>query len=80
MNRTYQAARYEEAGHMLPALIRGVEMAVRTCPSRDELAVSTVRSQIYQATAMVLNRVGEPELAWTTADRAMAAAEHAEAA
>jgi transcriptional regulator with XRE-family HTH domain len=79
VNRTYQAARYEEAGRMLPALIRGVETAARTCPSRDELAVSTVRSQIYQATAMVLNRVGEPELAWTAADRAMAAAERAEA-
>jgi transcriptional regulator with XRE-family HTH domain len=79
VNHTYQAARYEEAGRMLPALIRSVETAARTCPSRDELAVSTVRSQIYQATAMVLNRVGETELAWTAADRAMAAAEHAEA-
>ena len=79
VNHTYQAAHYEEAGRMLPALIRGVETAARTCPSRDALAVSTVRSQVYQATAMVLNRVGETELAWTAADRAMTAAEHAEA-
>ena len=79
VNRIYQAARYEEAGRMLPALIRGVETAARTCPSRDSVAVSTVRSQVYQATAMVLNRVGETELAWTAADRAMTAAEHAEA-
>ena len=79
VNHTYQAARYEEAGLMLPALIRGVEAAARTCPSRDALAVSTVRSQVYQATAMVLNRVGETELAWTAADRAITAAEHAEA-
>ena len=79
VNHIYQAARYEEAGRMLPALIRGVETAARTCPSRDAAAVSTVRAQIYQATAMVLNRVGETELAWTAADRAMAAAEHAEA-
>src|SRR5262249_37051284 len=79
VNRAYQAARYEEAGRMLPALIRGVETAARTCPSRDALAVSTVRSQIYQAAAMVLNRVGETGLAWTAADRAITAAEHAEA-
>ncbi len=77
VNRIYQAARYEEAGRMLPALIRGVETAARTCPSRDAVAVGTVRSQVYQATAMVLNRVGETELAWTAADRAMTAAEHA---
>jgi transcriptional regulator with XRE-family HTH domain len=78
-NRIYQAARYEEAGQMLPALIRGVETAARTCASRDAVAVSRVRSQVYQTTAMILNRVGETELAWTAADRAMAAAEHAEA-
>jgi len=79
VNRIYQAARYEEAGRMLPTLIRGVETAAHTCPSRDAVAVSTVRSQVYQATAMVLNRVGETELAWAAADRAMTAAEHAEA-
>jgi transcriptional regulator with XRE-family HTH domain len=79
VNRIYQAARYEEAGRMLPTLIHGVETAAHTCPSRDVVAVSTVRSQVYQATAMVLNRVGETELAWAAADRAMTAAEHAEA-
>jgi hypothetical protein len=79
VNRIDQAARYEEAGRMLPTLIHGVETAAHTCPSRDVVAVSTVRSQVYQATAMVLNRVGETELAWAAADRAMTAAEHAEA-
>ncbi|HEY5984858.1 MAG TPA: hypothetical protein VIV12_00545 [Streptosporangiaceae bacterium] len=64
---------------MLPALIRSVETAARTCPRKDLLAISSVRSQVYQATAMVLSRVGETELAWTAADRAMTAAEHAEA-
>lgn len=74
-NRAYQAARYEEAGHMLPALIRGVETSARTCPRRDATSVSRCRCQIYQATAMVLSRVGETGLAWTAADRAVTAAE-----
>ena len=78
VNRTYQAARYDEAGRMLPALIRGVEIAARTCPRRDSGAVSVVRAEIYQATTMVLSRVGETSLAWTAADRAVNAAEHAE--
>jgi transcriptional regulator with XRE-family HTH domain len=79
VNRAYQAARYDEAGRMLPALIRGVETAARTCPRRDVIAVSSVRAQVYQATAMVLSRVGETGLAWTAGDRAVTAAEHANA-
>jgi transcriptional regulator with XRE-family HTH domain len=79
VNRAYQAAQYEEAGRMLPALIRGVETAARTCPRGDAITVSSCRCQVYQATAMVLSRVGETGLAWTAADRAVAAAERAEA-
>jgi len=64
---------------MLRDLIRGVETAARTCPSSDAVAVGVLRSQIYQATAMVLSRVGETGLAWTAGDRAVTAAEHADA-
>lgn len=78
-NRSYQAARYDQAGRMLPGLIRGVETAARTCPSADVIAVGELRSQVYQATAMVLSRVGETGLAWTAGDRAVTAAEHADA-
>jgi len=79
VNRAYQAARYDEAGRMLPALIRGVETAARTRPRSDAMAVSAVRAQVYQAATMVLSRVGETGLAWTAGDRAVTAAEHAEA-
>jgi len=79
VNRAYQAARYEEAGRILPGLIRGVETAARTCPDTDAIAVSALRSQVYQAATMVLSRVGETGLAWTAGDRAVTAAEHADA-
>ena len=79
VNRAYQAARYNKAGRMLPGLIRAVETAARTCPSADVVAVNEVRSQVYQATASVLSRVGETDLAWTAGDRAVTAAEHADA-
>jgi transcriptional regulator with XRE-family HTH domain len=78
-NRSYQAARYEEAGRILPGLIRAVETAARTCPRTDAIAVSALRSQVYQAATMVLSRVGETGLAWTAGDRAVTAAEHADA-
>jgi transcriptional regulator with XRE-family HTH domain len=79
VNGSYQSARYDEAGKMLPGLIRSIETAARTCPSRDAAAVGALRSQVYQAAAMVLNRVDETSLAWTAGDRAVTAAEHAEA-
>jgi transcriptional regulator with XRE-family HTH domain len=77
VNRAYQAARYNEAGRILPALIRRVETTARTCPRQDVIAVSTMRAQVYQATATLLSRVGETGLAWTAGDRAVTAAEHA---
>jgi transcriptional regulator with XRE-family HTH domain len=78
-NRSYQAARYDEAGRMLPSLIRSVETAARTCPSRDAAVADALRSQVYQTAAMLLSRVGETSLAWTAGDRAVTAAEHADA-
>jgi transcriptional regulator with XRE-family HTH domain len=78
-NRSYQAARYDEAGRILPGLIRSIETAARTCPSRDAVAVGALRSQVYQTAAMLLSRVGETGLAWTAGDRAVTAAEHADA-
>jgi transcriptional regulator with XRE-family HTH domain len=59
VNRAYQAARYDEAGRMLPALIRGVETAAHTCPRHDSITVTRCRCQVYQTTAMVLSRVGK---------------------
>jgi transcriptional regulator with XRE-family HTH domain len=72
--KAYQATRYDAAGRILPGLIRGVETAVRTAglSSPDAWAV---RARVYDTTAALLSRVGEPFLAWAAADRAMFAAE-----
>ena len=39
-------------------------------------SVCQVRALVYDIAAALLNRVGEPSLAWTAADRAMSAAEY----
>jgi len=44
VNRAYQAARYDEAGRMLPALIQGIEAAARTCPRQDAAAAEAIRA------------------------------------
>ena len=70
----YQATRYEATGQLLPGLIRDVETASRVAGIADP-AVCRVRALVYDVAAALLNRVGEPALAWAAADRAMSAAE-----
>jgi hypothetical protein len=71
--QAYQATRYDAAGRILPSLIRGVETAARTVGSASP-DVCAVRARVYDTTAALLSRVGEPLLAWAAADRAMFAA------
>jgi transcriptional regulator with XRE-family HTH domain len=71
----YQATRYDATGQLLPQLIRGVETASRA-EGASRLSVCEVRALVYDTAAALLNRVGEPSLAWTAADRAMTAAEY----
>jgi transcriptional regulator with XRE-family HTH domain len=66
----YQATRYDDTGRMLPALIRETEAA-----GRDSREACSVRALVYDTAAALLHRVGETSLAWTAADRALAAAE-----
>ena len=74
--QSYQATRYDTTGRILPGLIRGVETATQSTgmTSRD---ACRVRVLVYDTTAALLNRVGEPFLAWAAADRARSAAEYA---
>jgi len=55
---------------MLPALIRETEAA-----GRGRREACSVRALVYDTAAALLHRVGETSLAWTAADRALAAAE-----
>ena len=77
-NGLYQAARYDEAGRLLPGLIDAVEEARLSCAPAERRATDTVRALVYHSATMTLNRVGEAELAWTAADRSIAAAEAAD--
>jgi transcriptional regulator with XRE-family HTH domain len=72
--QAYQGSRYDVAGRILRGLIRGAETAARTEGSASPAACA-VRARVYDTTAALLSRVGEPFLAWAAADRAMFAAE-----
>ena len=73
--QSYQATRYDTTGLILPGLIRGVETAARSAGTANPAACE-VRVLVYDTTAALLSRVGEPFLAWAAADRALSAAEH----
>ena len=71
--QAYQATRYDATGRLLPGLIRDVEAASQITAAGTP-AVCEVRALVYDTAAALLNRVGEPFLAWAAADRAMSAA------
>jgi transcriptional regulator with XRE-family HTH domain len=73
----YQETRYEETSRLLPVLITEAE-AVSHRPGIPAPLRCKVRALVYDTTAALLNRVGEHELAWVAADRAMSAAQQAE--
>jgi transcriptional regulator with XRE-family HTH domain len=64
--RSYQATRYDTTGRDLPDLIREVETASHASATDDQ-AVAEVRAAVYDTAVALLNRVGEPLLAWTAA-------------
>ena len=71
--QAYQATRYDATGRLLPGLIRDIEAASQITAAGTP-AVCEVRALVYDTAAALLNRVGEPFLAWAAADRAMSAA------
>lgn len=78
VNRLYQATQYDEAGRVLPGLIIAVEQAGQTRQVKDRQAAHSLRALVYQSATMILNRVGEADLAWTAVDRSICAAQAAE--
>ena len=71
--QAYQAAQYDATGRLLPGLIGDIEAASQITAAGTPAACE-VRALVYDTAAALLNRVGEPFLAWAAADRAMSAA------
>jgi len=74
----YQAADYGAATRILPSLITSVDAFVAESRGAERRHALELQSSVYVATAKLVTKVGNSELAWLTADRAAAAALHAE--
>ncbi|MEV3949085.1 helix-turn-helix domain-containing protein [Streptomyces halstedii] len=71
----YQAARYAWVADRLPELLASALAATRAHHGAKRDEAQRLLALAYQATAQVLGKVGEAELAWMAADRGLAAAQ-----
>ncbi|WBB78792.1 helix-turn-helix domain-containing protein [Micromonospora sp. WMMD882] len=67
---TYQHAHYPQLLRILPGLLRDVQRAHAAQPERP----ADLLVQVYRATSSVLVKLGQAELAWLAADRALTVA------
>ena len=75
---TFQHARYDSLARSLPKLLREAQAVDAVCAGtgEDDHAAHLL-SQVYQIASSVLRKLGEYELAWLAADRAITVAERA---
>lgn len=66
--------RYARVGQALPTLIRGTRNAVSLSEGTDRRRALAETTKLYQLVRTWTKRVGEHELSWLAADRAMTAA------
>ncbi|GGZ14711.1 transcriptional regulator [Streptomyces inusitatus] len=71
----YQASRYSFATRRLPFVLADALAASRAYSGREREEVHALLALTYQGAALVLGKVGEPELAWIAADRGLGAAQ-----
>ncbi|GAA2969421.1 MULTISPECIES: helix-turn-helix domain-containing protein [Streptomyces] len=72
----YQSARYARVVDRLPELLSNALAATRSYQGAEGDEAQRLLALAYQATAQVMGKVGEAELAWIAADRGLAAAQH----
>lgn len=68
-----------EVGALLPDLIRDAETAVRFLDGAERRAALVALSDVYRLTGQATAYIAPAELAWVVADRAMSAAQDADA-
>lgn len=78
VNRLYQAGRYSATGQQLPHLIASAHISVTAATGNERRIAERLLAETYHITAKTLTKIGETELAWIVAERALTLAERAE--
>lgn len=71
--QTYQHVRYGMLTRMLPRLLRDTQAADTGYDGEEGREAAHLLGQVYQISSSALRKLGEHELAWLAADRAIAA-------
>ena len=71
--QTYQHVRYGMLTRMLPRLLRDTQAADAAYDGDEGREAAHLLGQVYQISSSALRKLGEHELAWLAADRAIAA-------
>src|SRR5262245_12047275 len=74
---TYQHAKYGVLARMLPRLLREAQAADASFDGDSGREAAHLLGQVYQISSSALRKLGEHELAWLAADRAIAVSRRA---
>ncbi len=75
---TFHHAKYGVLARVLPTLIRDAQAADAVYDATGDRAAAGLLAQAYQIAASVLRKLGEYDLCWLAADRAIAVAQRAD--
>lgn len=75
---TYQHAKYGVLARRLPTLLRDAQAAAAAHSGIDGQQAAHMLGQVYQIASNTLRKIGEHELAWLAADRAICVCERAQ--
>jgi transcriptional regulator with XRE-family HTH domain len=68
---TFQHSKYGVLARMLPKLLRDTQAADSSCTGDDARQAAHLLGQVYQIASSTLRKLGEHDLAWLAADRAI---------
>lgn len=71
----YQDSRYGFVVHRLPALVKEAQNATRAYEGEQRIIAHELLALTYQATAVLLTKLGEADLAWIAAERGFQSAQ-----
>jgi transcriptional regulator with XRE-family HTH domain len=75
--QTFQHAKYGVLARMLPRLLRDAQAVDAVCEGDAGREAAHLLGQVYQVASSSLRKLGEPDLAWLAADRAIAVSQRA---
>ncbi|MGH8903348.1 MAG: helix-turn-helix domain-containing protein [Egibacteraceae bacterium] len=76
--RLYRSGKFSTLSALLPELIRAGELATQQLTGQQRAAAFAALADVYQISASLMTQLGQGDLGWMAAQKATAAADHAD--